>query len=143
MNYPNFRTPSYLPVRTVVKFYDNHLPEGSRRDNNTLISKTLKKVAVIDSEWAEQNATRLPSDQDFYLVDVVHETCPGLCKGCFIVRPIRKVDGADVGRLLPGMFIEHEHQNLLIAEPKIGGVYWILTLKHRQALKHYGVVVKQ
>ena len=144
--YPDVRSPGYLPVRTIVKFYQNHLDKRSAR--NQLISKSLMKTVLIDDHWLADHADKTPQDGEFWLVDVVHETCSGQPKGAFLVHPIRRVDYAGVAKLLPGMYIETWHgdgdKKLLMLEPKVGGVDWMLPLNHRVRIKDaYAVIVSQ
>lgn len=148
--YPDARTPPYLPVRTVVKFYQNHyatsqLPhEQAKVERNSLISKTLLKTVVIDDAWHPKPGLRAPVDKEFWMVDLVHETRAGEKRGCFIAHPLRQLDFAQMNRLLPGMFIERRVNGLLLLEPKLGGINWILPARHRnRILDVYAVVVVQ
>lgn len=144
--FPDFRTPGYLPVRTIVKFYHNHYltsphpHEQAKVERNGLISKTLLKTVVIDDAWRGEG----PKDKEFWMVDLVHETRAGEKRGCFIAHPIRLVDFSKVNRLLPGMFLERRIGGLLLLEPKLGGVNWMLPARHRNRIKDvYAVVVVQ
>lgn len=145
--YPDIRSPDYLPVRTIVKFYTNHLARRSAR--NKLISKSLLKTVLIDETWLDGEPKVVPADGEFWLVDLVHETCAGEPRGAFLCHPIRKVEFDQVNRLLPGMFEERWHgadgqKSLLMLEPKVGGVNWMLPLRHRNRIKDvYAVVVSQ
>ena len=145
--FPDVRSPKYLPVRTVVKFYENH--QEHRADRNRLISKSLLKTMLIDQHWTAQHSDkRMPKDKEFWLVDVVHETCAGEPRGAFLAHPIREVKFEQLGKLLPGMFEEKWYgdgqQKLLMIEPKTGGVPWILPWLHRVRIKDaYAVVVAQ
>lgn len=145
--YPDVRSPKYLPVRTVVKYYDNHLDHRASR--NRLISKSLLKTALIDEHWLVENEQKtVPQDKEFWLVDIVHETCAGEPRGAFLTHPIRKVEYESIGKLLPGMFEEKWYgeadSNLLVLEPKVGGVAWMLPWLHRIRIRHaYAVIVSQ
>jgi hypothetical protein len=131
----------YLPIRTVVKFYDNHEPSNS----NKLMTKTLLKAGFIDNEWLDGNPkSERPADGEFWLVDVVHETCAGQPKGCFLLHPIRKIDPSSLSRLLPGMYDEVERSGCLVLEPKTGGLNWILPLRHKKSILNiYAIIVSQ
>lgn len=142
--YPDVRSPKYLPVRTIVKFYGNHLEHRSNR--NRLISKSLLKTLLIDEHWLADHAARAPKNGEFWLVDVVHETCAGEKRGAFLAHPLRKVEYDQIRKLLPGMFEEAWHgegdARLLVLEPKVGGVDWMLPLLHRVRIKGaYAVIV--
>lgn len=132
---------SYLPVRTVVKFYENH----DENNANKLFTKSLRKIGFIDKKWSESDHKETPEDHEFWLVDIVHETCSGEPKGCFILHPIRKVDADSLNRLLPGMYSEEDHNGCMILEPKVGGVNWLLPQRlYKQAMEDiYAIVVRQ
>jgi len=133
----------YLPVRTVVKFYDNHEPLNS----NKLMTKTLLKAAFIDNDWKDKSPDIEPKNGEFWLVNVVKETCPGQPRGCFLVHPIRQVDAGNLNRLLPGMYVERDFNGCMILEPKnIGNyseeIHWILPLRHKKAIQSiYAIIV--
>ena len=131
-----------MPLRTIAKFYANH----DTRSPNKMCSKTLGKIALIDDQWVAQNpdATQ-PSDEEFWLVDVVHETKPGSARGCFLIHPIRPIPHGELTRLPPGMYREEDHEGFRILEPEIGGIHWLLPLLHRQSLKEttYAVAIRQ
>jgi hypothetical protein len=108
----------------------------------------LGKIAFIDNDWMDDakpdDDRRSPSDGEFWLVDVVHETRRGSAQGCFLVRPIRLVAPADLSRLPPGMYEEQRFGDCLVLEPKIGGIHWILPLRHKHLLRDvYAVVIRQ
>ena len=129
----------YLPIRTIVKFYDNH----ETTNTNKLMSKTLGKVAFIDNQWFDKtNGSTNPLDGEFWLVDVMHETCANQSKGCFLLYPIRKVDATSLNRLLPGMYSEKRCGGCLVLEPKTGGINWLLPLNHKRSIRDiYAVIV--
>jgi len=130
---------TYLPCRTVIKFYPNHQPSN----HNKIMSKTLLKTTFIDDAWAEKQPEAAPQDGEFWIVDVVHETCPGQAKGCFLVHPIRKIEPNMLNRLLPGMYDENMTDGCLILIPKAKGLHWLLPLSHRRQIKNvYAVMVQ-
>ncbi len=130
----------YLPVRTVVKFYENHEPSNA----NKIFSKTLRKVAFIDHEWLDSNPNISPEDGEFWVVDVIHETCPGQGKGAFLLHPLKKIEPGELNRLLPGMYDEDNHNGCLILNPKNGGINWLVPKRHKQSVKGaYAIIVKQ
>lgn len=145
--FPDVRSPKYLPVRTVVKWYDNH--QEHRSERNRLISKSLLKTMLIDEQWLAKNADKQkPQDKEFWLVDVVHETCAGQPRGAFLAHPIRPVQFEKVAKLMPGMYEEKWYgdgeKKLLMLEPKTGGVPWMLPWLHRIRIKDaYAVIVSQ
>ncbi len=132
--------PAYLPIRTVVKFCRN----PDERHANRLFSRTLGKIAFIDHRWSDGQPEVTPVNGEFWLVDVVHETCAGEARGSFLVHPIRLVEERNLKRLLPGMYQERRHGKVLLLEPDIGGCRWLLPLLHRKAIADiYSVMVIQ
>lgn len=130
----------FLPVRTVVKFYENHDPSNI----NKLFSKTLRKIGFIDQEWLNEQPERQPQDHEFWLVDVVHETCHGEGKGCFLLHPLRPVEAETLNWLLPGMYSEEIHDGLVLLEPNNGGIHWLVSRRLKQAVKgSYAIIVRQ
>lgn len=116
-------------IRTVVKFITN--PQHNC-GINVLITKTLKKIGLIDSEWImSPPQDRQPEAGEFWIVDVTSETYQGETRGCLIVTPISPA--GEVSYLLPGMYSEQVVDGLLIVVPKNEGPHWILTRKLKNA----------
>jgi hypothetical protein len=138
---------SYLPIRTLCKFYENH--EEHRSERNRLISKSLLKLVMLDQTWLDSGPKHVPADGEWWIVDLVHETRPGEGRGCFLSHPIRPVRYEDTTRLLPGMFKETWHAGtgrtaLLVLEPLTGGVCWLLPQRHRNQIRGvHAVLVRQ
>lgn len=128
--------PPYLPIRTIIKFYDN----VQRRHRNALFSRTMRKIAFIDSAWSGEVR---PAHEEFWLVDVVHETCPGEARGCLLVNPLRKVEFGSIGWLVPGMFTEHNHGGFLVLVPHTGGVNWMTSKSFKVAIQGVHAIVVQ
>jgi hypothetical protein len=118
---------------TVVKFYNNTKVD----DSNTVITKTLLKVGVVDSQWrkAINGAIEEPRDGEFWKVDVVRETNPGQPRGCFVLQPLAKVESEELSRLVPGMYTEELRGGVLYIYPKHKNINWILPLKLKQGMR--------
>ena len=118
---------------TIVKFYNNTKVD----DSNTVITKTLLKVGVVDSQWckAVKGAVESPNDGEFWRVDIVRETNPGLPRGCFVLQPLSKVDVEGLSRLVPGMYHEELKEGVLYVYPKHKNINWILPLKLKQGMR--------
>ena len=129
----------FFPIRTVVKFYENHKPSNA----NKLFTKTLRKIGFIDNDWLHQQPDLQPQDHEFWLVDVVHETCHGEGKGCFLMHPIRAVDANNLNWLLPGMYREETHDGLVLLEPNNGGFHWLVSRRLKHAVKGYAIIIRQ
>lgn len=144
--YPDVRSPNYLPIRTIVKFYHNH--QDHRGERNQLISKTLGKLVMIENAWDVREHPRRPADGEWWMIDLIHETRVGEPFGCFLCHPIRPTTFEKLNPLLPGMFKESWYgettPKLLVVEPKVGGVDWMLPQRHRMRVKDvYAIVVSQ
>lgn len=137
---PDRDVPSFLPIRTVVKFCRN----PDERQANRLFSRTLGKIAFIDHRWLDRQPDDKPTEGQFWLVDVVHETRSGEARGSFLVHPLQRVEERELKRLLPGMYREHHHGGVLLLEPDIGGCRWLLPLLHRKSIANvYSIMIMQ
>ena len=127
-----------FPIKTVVKFYEN-----PKKGPNPVISRSLLKVSVVDSEWlAAHTQAEWAKDGELWLVDIVKETKPKQAGGCFILHPIKRVEIGDLGKLVPGLYQETEEDGILRLVPNQRGL-WMLPLKFKQILKKraYAIIV--
>lgn len=130
-DYINWYTPSYLPVKTICKFYANH----DSKHPNPIFTRSLLKIGFIHHDWLDEHPEdEKPQEGEFWQVNVVRETRVSENKGCFLLEPIQKVEPKELNRLLPGMFTSHNNNGCLIVEPKTQGHNWIMPLKHRHAI---------
>jgi hypothetical protein len=84
-----------LNMEVMVKFHRNQ--QETQVKKNPFVSWTLNKVAVIDRRWLNQYGDAMPiSDMDWWRVKIEDETSPGQPLGCFIVRPLWKVERKDL-----------------------------------------------
>ncbi len=126
---------------TLVKFVRNEL-EGS---SNELITRTLGKIGVIESNTFEQMKPK-PRHDEFWYVEIAKEVKEGTTKGCYILKPILKIgttrvrgwETPDIVRLIPGTFrIEKRGNTLFIFPHKVDGTNgpnWILEGELRRYL---------
>ena len=126
---------------TVCKFYEN--PQATEDTENKVISRTLRKIAVVDRRWKPDCGKRFPKDGEFWKVKVVHEFGRAM-KGCFLVEPLHKVHEHEFRTLIPGTYTVEAEDGLVVVTPTNPG-YWILTIQHRDMLlqmyKAYAVIV--
>lgn len=100
------------------------------------------KVAFI------QRGTKHEVQHDeFWAVEILEEKGKGQFKGCFLLKPLYKIEKDDILRLPPNTFSVRKHNGLLILNPiKSADSFWIIPLLQRKALavEHnaYGVVVE-
>ena len=127
---------------TVCKFYTN--PQSSGEDDqNKVISRTLRKIAVVDKRWKPTCGQRYPRDGEFWKVRIVREFKRAM-KGCFLVEPIHRVYDHEFRTLIPGTYDIEAEDGLVVVTPHNPG-YWILTIQHRDMLlkmhNAYAVIV--
>ena len=106
-------------MEAMIKFHRNQ--QESQVKKNPFISWTLNKVAVIDRKWLDEVGDKNPiSDMDWWRVKVENETSPGQPVGCFIVRPLWKVDRNDLAIFLsPTTWSIVQHGLTILLYPKI------------------------
>jgi len=135
-------------LRTIVKFYNNPKPQGSgtigdkTKLHNTLITRTLGKLGVIDNDWEPAEPGDIPKDGAFWLVEILRDTSPSRAQGVFVLSPIRKVEIAEVQKLSPGMYDEENDEGTVIVTPKLReDFFWILPLSLRKAMTGTNAVI--
>ncbi len=103
-------------MEVVIKFHKNQ-----QQDNkNTFVSWTLNKITVIDNSWLKLNKDNIPiKDMDWWRVKIETETNPGQPFGCFIVRPLWKVEREVLAILAPSTWTQVQHGLTLLLYPKL------------------------
>jgi len=122
-------------MEAVVKFHANQ--QENQVKKNPFVSWTLNKIAVIDKSWLTQFAgANMPiQDGDFWRVKVEHETSPGQPLGCFVVRPLWKIERKDLVPLAPSTFTKVQHGLTVLLYPKIRPwLPWIIPKALRQMI---------
>jgi len=103
-------------MEAVIKLHRNK----QASDKNPFISWTLNKVAVIDNTWLKAHKDRMPiDDMDWWRVKIESETSPGQPVGCFIVRPLWKVEREDLTILAPSTWTQVQSGLTVLLYPKI------------------------
>jgi hypothetical protein len=130
-------TTSITPtMATVIKFHKREIPE--RQANNKRLlpvrTRTCMKIGLVDERWVAPEGISVPKEEEWWLVHIVHETQVGSNRGCFIMRPVKKIDNGSILRLLPGFFVTSQpNPGTLIVTPKDHQhAPWILPLKLKQ-----------
>lgn len=124
-----------INMEAVIKFHLNQL-EGQAK-KNPFVSWTLNKIAVIDKKWLQQfKLDQMPvRDGDFWRVKIEHETSPGQPLGCFIVRPLWRVERKDLVPLAPSTFTKVQQGLTVLLYPKIRPwLPWIIPKALRQMI---------
>lgn len=103
-------------MEAVIKLHKNK----QTNDKNPFISWTLNKVAVIDSAWLKSHKDNMPvNDMDWWRVKIESETSPGQPVGCFIVRPLWKVERENLAILAPSTWTQVQSGLTILLYPKI------------------------
>lgn len=131
-------TPSVAEgLRTIVKFYKN-----TKQDSpNEIITRTLGKFGVIDNK---QDTFENPKPEEFWVVEITKELQTGSIKGCFMLKPLEKVDIEQVEKILPDMCEVVEHEATIIFKPKEkwANGHWILPLESKKGMKGKSVILQ-
>jgi hypothetical protein len=122
---------------TLAKFIQNDNPQST----NLLITRTFGKFGVLHRESVAK-MDRKPRANEWWYCEVVRETGANTERGCWVLKPIRKVgiverDGFrdnDITYLLPNMYEYHRVGNVLLLYPKREGPNWICPNSMRQHL---------
>jgi hypothetical protein len=126
---------------TLVKFITNRVAHT----DNKLITRTLGKVGVVKKEYYAVMNPR-PRHDEFWFAEVLEELSPSQSKGCWILKPLRKIgttsrrgfEEPDVIRLIPGTFDLEKRGNTLYVYPhevdSSKGPNWILDTELRREL---------
>jgi hypothetical protein len=126
---------SVIGLEAVVKFHCNQI--ASQAKKNPYVSWTLNKVAVIDRDWLNQwEAGKCPiQDMDWWRVKVESETSPGQPLGCFVVRPLWKIERNDLAILVPSTWDMEQRNATIILHPKIRPwLAWIIPKALRKSV---------
>lgn len=126
---------SVVDMEAVVKFHVNQ--QETQRRKNPFVSWTLNKIAVIDKAWLRQfNSDQMPvRDGDFWRVKIENETSPGQPLGCFVVRPLWRVERKDLVPLAPSTFTKVQKGLTVLLYPKIRPwLPWIIPKALRQMI---------
>ncbi len=101
-----------------------------------LMTRTCMKVGVVDDRWKPAEGANMPGPNEWWIVHVVHETNPGLNKGCLILRPISIVDHASINPLIPGFYssVEPNPGTLIVTPRHDPGGPWFLPFKLKSRL---------
>lgn len=122
-----------LNMEAVVKFHLNQ--QENQVKKNPFVSWTLNKISVIDKNWLSQfkSGESPVRDGDFWRVKIEHETSPGQPIGCFVVRPLWKVERKDLVILAPSTWTKMQHGLTVMLYPKIRPhLPWIIPKALRQ-----------
>jgi len=120
----------------IVKFFTN-----SVENCNSLITRTLKKIGVVDREYISGNNS--PANGELWKVKIIREICENQNKGCFILDPLELVDPQTVVKLVPGMYEEKVIHKVLCILPKspFDTYNCIIPLDFKRKLSSYRAIL--
>lgn len=128
---PLVRLPWSLMI-TILKFFEN--TNKTTADDNSVISRTLLKIAVVSRHYKTMPGVTLPKHGEIWRCRIVKEISSGINKGCFIVDPLELLDETSIVRLVPGLFCKKVVKGRMIVYPKKPGYNWILPLTHKKIM---------
>ena len=112
------QTSTVLGMEVVVKFHKNQVE--SQRARNPFVSWTLNKIALIDRAWLKANSDAMPiKDREWWRVKIENETSSGQPIGCFVVRPLWKVEREDLVIFAPSTFELAQEGVTVLMYPKM------------------------
>jgi hypothetical protein len=119
-------------MQTVVMFFDTS-PETSPSGTwkNRLYSRSLRKIAFIDNKHPREGD--YPKDGEQWLVEIVREN-QNAKGGCFILKPIRRIEREQIIPLVHGMYDLEVVQGTIILTPKEQGKFWVLSPEAKKAM---------
>ena len=122
-------------VYVVAKFFLSKSPEGSMN----CISRTLGKFSIVDKNYDGE-----VGNKEVWICKIVKEIQPQKNSGAFILRPIEKIDGMKVRKIIPGFYEVQTTGRAALVMPNTNPEdYWILSKTTRQIFskKYYAVIV--
>jgi len=103
-------------LEAVIKFHHNQ--KDVQRSKNPFVSWTLNKIAVIERAWLDEVGNDCPiGDLDWWRVKIESETSIGQPMGCFIVRPLFKVERDDLAILAPSTWNQEQSGLTILLHP--------------------------
>jgi hypothetical protein len=120
----------------VAKFYMSRAPDGSFG----FISRTLGKLSVLDESVEHQ-----VRNKEFWVSKIVREAWPGLNRGAFVLRPVKRVEPVPeaLHKLIPGFYTEEAIGKAVVLHPKDDPAkYWIVSHTTRSIFsKRYHAII--
>jgi hypothetical protein len=104
-------------AHVVLKFH-----YGQRGSVNSLISKTMGRVAVISHGYEGP----MPQNKSFWLCKIEKEHGSGQQNGCYIVVPVKEVKLEQIMKLVPGAYETEIIGATVMCRPRVDGHYWII-----------------
>jgi hypothetical protein len=94
----------------------------------------MGKFSVVDKQFHGEMG-----DKEFWLCTVVEEIKPGQNSGAFVLKPHKKIEVAEIRKLIPGFYEIVSDNGILMFIPKIDkNAYWMLSRDTRRAYAKKG-----
>ena len=118
---------------TVVDFVWNRENLGRQDARNKLYTRSLRKVGLIDN----RSSGLLPQNNEHWLVKIVRENQSATKEGgCFILRPIERIDEKNLEPLCHGQYEFAIHQDSVVLTPHDQSAkrFWVMTHDAKEAI---------
>lgn len=120
---------------SILKFFGNTYKGNAGNENeNTVISRTLLKIAVVSRHYLKKHPDKAPAHGELWKCRIIKEIRPNESKGCFLVETLEKIDDQSIVHLIPGWYDTKVVKGRMIIVPRKQGVNWILPLTHKRIM---------
>jgi hypothetical protein len=109
-------------MKTVVQFLVNN--KGSAKTKNGLYTRSLRKIGVVDSR---SDRAQSPKPKEHWLVEIVRENLSDDGNGCFILKPLERVDITPGSTLLHGDYEMSVVGDSVILTPHDDSKPWVMS----------------
>ena len=123
----------------ILKFFENSSYSKDKKTptpqtENSVISRTLLKIAVVSRHYKQKNPEKMPKHGELWKCRVVKEINSGHNRGCFVVEPMEQIDDKSILHLIPGWYDEKFVNGHLLIVPRRTGPNWLLPLLHKRIM---------
>jgi hypothetical protein len=123
-------------MKTVVLFVEtgrNGSPKNGWK--NKIYTRDLRKIGFIDNRYMEDNPDKMPGGEEYWLVKILRENQSRYGKGCFILRPIKRIVEDDLLPLVHGMYDMRLDEGSVVIEPHNKEQFWIMSPAAKKAIQ--------
>lgn len=116
-------------MRTVVFFHPNRHKNDVK---NRIVTRSMKRLGLIDSRLDPEKAP-YPKANEHWLVEVLRENQGNDGGGCFILKPLERVEGKQVPLIL-GMYDLEVVGDAVIVTPHDMTKFWVMSPNAKKAI---------
>jgi hypothetical protein len=98
---------------------------------NSIISRTLRKVGVIDAKYSEQ----MPQHGEHWLVQIVRENLSGNGPGLFVLHPKMFLRPDQLSELQHNQYELRKYGSSIIVVPHDTSKYWVWSRLARRSIQ--------